>query len=203
MKNEFITEVNTTILDFETASLEPDAGIISIGGFHFNRFSVSDTEKAMNSEVHNFYINVDLTEQFFLGCHLDQGTALWWNTYNNDQIKNVLKNKVSIYKAMELFIVFLKMNSTNVFFSRRTHADYIWLKQICKKLDMKNPIGHNQIFDVATAIMQTTGEIKGHIKTEKNFDMHNALGDCHRDALQLAMINDKEYTIPEHLIKGK
>jgi len=186
---QVIANANTAVIDYESASLQPDAGLLSFGGFKFNRFSVEETKLAMEIPDLNFYVNLDLTEQFFLGFDIDKATGKWWRERNASQIAEVLKNPTSISKSLPEFFKWL-MSNKPIVFCRRTHADYVWTNNACKLLKIKNPIGYNEILDVPTAIFQATGEIKGYIKTGMEFANHNALGDCQRDGLQLAFITD-------------
>lgn len=200
---DIVAGVNTLVFDFETPSLQRDAGILSIGGFMFDRFSVENTKAAMDIEMLNFTVNINLTEQFFLGLHISQETGKWWNTKNKDQIPHVTKNQISIHEAIPQFVNWIDSAPKLHPFCRHTHADYIWLENVCEVLKIKNPVRYNRVYDVASAVFQATGEEKGYILTDMKFDNHNALGDCQRDGLQLAMINDNNYKIPTEFILGR
>lgn len=195
---------NTAVFDFESTSTERDAGLVSVGCFVFNRFSVEETEAVMKLEPFSFYEVFDLLSQFFLGFDINKGTGKWWREKNADQIKEILKTeKVDLKEGLLAFGEFLKKYEIDVIFCRHPHADWVWLDNACKLLGIKNPVRYNQVFDISTAVLQVTGEKKGYVKTNREWAHHNALADCQRDALQLAMITDPNFKLlPEH-IPGK
>lgn len=195
--SQLFEQVNTSVFDFETASLDREAGLISLGCFVFNRYSVEDTIKAIEKKEHSFYAVFDFTEQFFLGFHFNRETAEWWRKNNADEITEICKSKqITLRYGLAEFKKFLETSGVKHHYCRHTHSDYSWLESACKKLKIQSPIPYNRVYDISTSIFQATGAEKGYIKTGMDFVNHNALGDCHRDAVQLSMINDPNYKIP-------
>lgn len=185
---------NALVFDFETASLKRNGAILSIGAFMFDRFSVENTKAMKEDPKYRFSVNIDLTEQFFLGFDIDWETGRWWRERNADQIQEVLNRRISISSAINKFNQFLKGKDL-VIYCRHTHADFTWYENACLLLGIKPTIRFNRIFDVSTTIFTKFNEIKGYIPSIKRGIAHNALEDSMHDALQIAACFDPAFKI--------
>lgn len=197
-----ITSPNAVVVDFESAALGTNPAVLSIGAYAFDRFNVAETTAAYKNGMNDFYSNIGLTEQFFLGLEISIDTAEWWRNKNAKQIPEVMKNRKDISVVIPEFFNWLSRFENPIIYCRHTHADFVWLDNICKKLKIKNQIRYNQIFDVCSAVLQATGETKGYIVTGiDRSNSHNALGDAYNDAVMLAMINDPNFNLtPEQIL---
>lgn len=193
--------VNTVVFDFETASKQRDAALLSLGGFAFNRYNLEEVKETIKARKHYFYQNFDLTNQFFDGFHLEQDTAKWWRERNSNQIPEVLVNRVDLKEGLLDFNDWIKsFPKDTLFFSRHTHADYIWYENACKLLGIRSAISYNRIYDTCSVVLLAYNEPKGYVVTGEERNAHNALGDCLDDALQIAMCFDSN--IPKPAYKG-
>lgn len=184
--------INACMFDFETGALGTNPALISFGAFFFNRFDVEETKLLMGVADFNYYANIDLNAQFFLGMEFNQATAKWWRERNSEQISVVSKDRQELANVLQAFFAMCAKFPDTLFFCRHTHCDYVWLESACKALGIKNAIPYNRIFDVSSVILQATNDPKGYVTGDWERNAHHALGDCHNDALQLATVSKKD-----------
>ena len=93
------------MIDLETASVAPDAAILSIGAVRFDRRE-SPPKRLEDIDKHYvFYIRVDLNSCKELGMHVDDKTMAWWAEQPVEARYEVLENKerVNIKEALLRF----------------------------------------------------------------------------------------------------
>lgn len=185
---------DSIIIDWESCSLEPDAALLSFGALAFNRHQMHSVTQNANDPRWCINVNIDLTTQFINGFHFDQSTAEWWRTKNMQNIEGLYvdrKELIDLMTMLNALIGHVKTNCRDIaFFCRHTHADYTWLKTVCQKLSIRNPIMYNRIFDVSSFIFSRTDELKGYIELpgQSKTEFHHAFNDCFRDAMQIATV---------------
>ncbi|QPB09267.1 exonuclease [Klebsiella phage Miami] len=199
-KDEFPidSDINTVIFDFETASLGINPAILSMGAFAFDRFSLETTQRRMKNpqDKDTFYRNLNLKESFFLGFDISKETGEWHYKKNGTNLGKMLENEVSPYAALREFKRFImsyrRKTEDMVILIRRTHADYIWLENLCKRLDTEMFLRHNDVIDIPSIVFAKTGDVKGHYTLEESlFEglvSHHALTDCYLDALRICSL---------------
>lgn len=198
--------LDTLIFDFESASLSNDPAILSIGAFGFNRNDYQGTVNNVKSiiedgydkeSLYHFYVNMDLTEQFFLGLDIDKKTGRWHYEKNSTNLQTMLNGRISPYSGYNKFIKFLtsmtKNNPELAILVRRTHADLIWMWNLEKALSVTRPFfKHNDVLDIASVIFAKTGNVKGMHDVEPGLKdklkSHHALNDCFLDAIRVCDI---------------
>lgn len=186
---------NAIVIDFESGSLKPDAAILGGAMIAFNMDIMDSPDAALQLRGdlvwHN---NLNLLEVFMLGCDFDKETGKWWGK-QSEAAKNSLMGKelspVDFITGIKDFIkhvTTLNEGRDIPIFCRHTHADWIWLDQLCVKLGVRNPIKYNRIFDISSYIFSRTGNIDGYIKMDylTKGDRHHPLVDVYQDACQLA-----------------
>lgn len=87
-----LTKTNV-MLDTETFSTRSNAVIISVGAVKFDQSGIKS----------EFYINIDPAEGKSLGMHISKDTLNWWQTQNEEVLKQSLKNSVSPKEAIQKF----------------------------------------------------------------------------------------------------
>lgn len=188
---------DSIIIDFESCSLEPDSALLSFGALAFNRHQIASIEHYAKIPEMMININLDLTTQFIQGFHFDQDTAQWWRERNAHNIEGLYVDRVELIEMitkLNQLIGKVKMNCKDIaFFCRHPHADYCWLKTVSSKLEIRNPINYNRIYDVATYVFSRTGNLRGVYELDApRSKFHHAFSDCFRDALQVAHVTEKK-----------
>lgn len=188
---------DSILIDFESCSLQPDSALLSFGALAFNRHQVASVSHYANIPEMMININLDLTTQFLQGFDFDKDTAKWWREKNGHNIKGLYIDRVELIDMvtqLNTLLATVKKNCKDVaFFCRHPHADYVWLRTVCERLGVRNPISYNRIYDVATYVFSRTDNLRGvyELDTPRS-SFHHAFNDCYRDALQVATVNERK-----------
>ena len=192
-----VLPADSILIDFESCSLEPDTALLSFGALAFNRSQIASVEHYANIPEMMININLDLTTQFIKGFSFDKETAKWWRERNGHNIEGLYLDRVELIEMvtrLNQLITNVRLNCKDiVFFCRHPSADYVWLKSVCTKLDLRNPISYNRIFDVASYVFSRTGNLRGVYELDSpRSKFHHAFSDCYRDALQVAHVTERK-----------
>lgn len=191
------------VIDNETTSLSNNPAIISTSVIFYNL--IEDKFDALtNLELLDKYkLNLapSLTEQYFLNCDFDNGTQQW-HLNQNKNYKESMSDKYIPVSVNDFFVkiddfirqaysqisILEDFPSDVLIFCRRTHADWVWMDNLARKVGVKNPISYNNIFDVPSFI---SGARKARLdympSKEFKFKSHDAEGDVKRDIINILL----------------
>ena len=105
------------MVDLETASLENNAAILSIGAVVFDKRGVRDT----------FYSKVNLDSCITLGLHVCDNTLEWWGNQDPITRQEAFSGKEAIQFALHEFTEWLG-DTEVVIYGNGATADNIWLE---------------------------------------------------------------------------
>lgn len=178
-----------TVIDTETAALEHDAVIFSIGAVRVNIAKKARNFDAFKKHCSEFYVTLNTTEQLVIyNRSVTKNTLQWWQQQPEHARRALLGEPMAMHHALLLLADFIK---GTVFFrgpdfdgAKLEHA----YQQTNKITGQKCPWHYNAKRDVRTYIDARMGTTDGYIKDlQKPVDVtpHNALDDALRDAWQM------------------
>lgn len=117
------------MVDLETLSTFPTAGILSIGAVKF------DNEKIIDE----FYVNLDLKETKSMeNFHIDKETLLWWKEQNTEVLLQALRNSIPVKEGLMKFINWLPKTDYTIW-ANGADFDLPILKNACLSINMNVP----------------------------------------------------------------
>lgn len=191
---------NAVFIDCESCSLEVHAAVMSVAAVPFVLNSSLSVMKTLEDK-NWFYRNLDLTEQFFAGCHFDPKTQreFWSKPELTDARKELLVDRQSVVTSLLELMDFIKpiIKNGGLVFFRNPKADWMWIDNLCTKFGVRNPVKYNRAHNLSTWLTARLGyectfynipQVHQH-KLDKHFGPHHALHDAARDAFQIANVN--------------
>ena len=186
--NEEMKILDITI-DFETASLRPDAAPLQLSAVAWNRYTAIGENPFYDADklpigLYNACINANhcIAE----GYHFDNETIFWWSQKPADAKIGILYGKfVSPRDAVMGLIELIKMLKDKLgvdvvcLWSQGTDCDITWLRGMCERYQIDMPVGHVFFRDARTFALEgialereSTIEDFGHAydKLDFNFD---------------------------------
>ena len=177
------------MIDLETTSCKPNAGILSISIVPFRL----DGEK-LSKELKDINHFIDLESIFFEGHDIDKDTQSWWSKQKKE-IKNefITQEKITIQEATTSVYSMLEWwcDTYDVYvWSKGTDFDFPILEYCFNKYLSKNgPYKYWQKMDVRTYISEFE-DIKSMIFSSGS-SAHRSIDDCYHQIQQVQAVYNK------------
>ena len=177
------------MIDLETTSCKPNAGILSISvvPFRLDGGKIGEDCKDINQFI-------DLGSIFFEGHDIDKDTQVWWSKQSQEVRDDFAKSeKIPIQDAITL--VFSKIE-----WWCETYDVYVWskgtdfdfpIREYCfdKYLSKKGPYKYWQKMDVRTYISEFE-DVKS-MSFSSGSSAHRSIDDCYHQIQQVQAVYDK------------
>lgn len=178
------------MIDLETTSCKPTAGIMSISAIPFNIAGDEIIEddpmlKAAERDGINYIIN--LASCFLEGFDFNSGTQDWWTKQSDAVKQGFYSNTIHIKEAIEKLHSWLNNWNTNYelyVWSKGTDFDFPILENCFEKYRLKTPYNYWNKRDVRTYVSDYP---EARRLAFSGGNAHNSLDDCRHQIEQIKL----------------
>jgi len=163
------------MLDIETASVRPNAAILTIGAIKFSR---KGNLKPLD-DLDTFYRKINLDSCKKLKMHIDPGTEAWWKRQSPEALEEAFggKNRVSLKQALVELQQFFR--GCDIVWANGDDFDCVIVGEACRLCGLEIPWKFWNTRDCRTVM--DLGNV--YTRDLPGDGAHHAVHDCYRQII--------------------
>lgn len=163
-------------IDFETASLRPDAALLQLAAVAWCRFTRLEDNPFYDGDklpIGLFNNRIDANCCVAEGYHFDGATVYWWSKNSDESKKGILSGEpLSPKNTLVAFLKWIQElkdktgADTICLWSQGTDCDITWLRGMCERYQMDMPVSHVYFRDARTFVLESIALVQDSVMSD-------------------------------------